>query len=545
MPIKSENRSTWVFIGFLLLGGICNTQTRTRFFAVDTIMFSANFMIYIGLLIFWMQSVRSRLLPTRARGYIVTSVPLMIFYLLVRVLRFRILTEVVIRRYVDYAYNIPLLLIPALFLMTCIRIHRGEQSSRNGRERLLLIPACIMLCLIMTNDLHQLFYRRLIPLSEFHGIVGTYTHGPLFYLMYGWIVAASLTGVSILVRKMWRENLRGLISFVAVVLIWGGLDLLNLWVFDRYDLVQMYYSQEINVFGMLGFFEVCIRNRMIPYNENYSGFFSHLELPALITDRNLNPVWESAVSLRASQEQLASALARPAELGGDAVLHGRAISGGAAFWVQDEGTIRRLNEELEDANDTLALENELLERERDQQAEMALVRERNDLYAKAALAVYPAQKRIDALLSQAEPDTPAFRPLIAEVAALTAYVKRKSNFVMVAAQRDAVSAEELAAAIRETAHYFRYCGLQVTLSSRTARDFSCREAMDLYDTVEAVLEVLCAGSADCLVRLEDACLTCMVDGETPPELPETPCPVSARAEDGQILLTVRLGGEAS
>ena len=113
-----------------------------------------------------------------------------------------------------------------------------------------------------------------------------------------------------------------------------------------------------------------------------------------------------------------------------------------------------------------------------------------------------------------------------------------------AAQRDAVTAEELAAAIRETAHYFNYCGLQVTLSNRTARDFSCREAMDLYDTVEALLEALCAGNADCLVHLEDACLTCMVDGEELPALPETPCPVSARAEDGQILLTVKLGGEA-
>ena len=544
MPIKTEKRSTGVFIGLLLLSGIINLLTRTHIPFVDTCMFCLNIMINIGLLIFWMQSVRVRLLPTRARSYIIVSVPLMIFFLLVRVLRFRILTEVVIRRYVDYAYNIPQILVPTLFLMTCIRISRGEKTEGDEKERLLLIPACALLLLIMTNDLHQLFYHRLIPLPEFHGIIGTYTYGPLFYLMYGWMVITMITGFAILIRKTYRQNIRGLIWFAVVGFVWIGMALFHRLVISPLDIPRMYDFPEIQVFGMLGAFEVCIRNRLIPYNENYAGFFSQLKLPALITDREQNPVWRSAVPLHAAREQLAEALAGPVELGGDAVLYGKAISGGASFWAQEEGTIRRLNEELEDANDTLALENELLERERTQLAEMVLVRERNDLYAKAALAVYPAQKRIDAMLSQAEPGTPAFRTLIGKVAVLTAYVKRKSNFVIVAAQRDAVTAEELAAAIRETAHYFNYCGLQVTLSNRTARDFSCREAMDLYDTVEALLEALCAGNADCLVHLEDACLTCMVDGEELPALPETPCPVSARAEDGQILLTVKLGGEA-
>ena len=178
-----EKKNTLLFLALLLLAGFACLLTRTHISIVDTFMFSANFMLYIGLLIFWMHSVRDRLLPTRARGYVILSALLMIFYLLVRVLRFRILTEVVIRRYVDYAYNIPMVLVPTLFLMTCIRISRGEEAEGKGKERLLLIPACAILLLILSNDLHQLFYRRLIPLQEFHGIVGTYTYGPLFYLM--------------------------------------------------------------------------------------------------------------------------------------------------------------------------------------------------------------------------------------------------------------------------------------------------------------------------------------------------------------------------
>ena len=237
--MTKQNGKTWLFFAFLLLGGIANLLTRTRISIVDTFMFSANFMIYIGLLLFWLLSVRQRLLPTRARSYIVLSALLMIFYLLVRVLRFRILTEVVIRRYVDYAYNIPMVLVPTLFLMTCIRINRGEEAEGRGRDRLLLIPACVMLLLIVTNDLHQLFYHRLIPLSEFHGIVGTYTYGPLFYLMYGWMAITMVSGFVILASKTYRQNLRGLFWFAGVAVLWIGLGLLNRLVFTPLDLVRL------------------------------------------------------------------------------------------------------------------------------------------------------------------------------------------------------------------------------------------------------------------------------------------------------------------
>ena len=179
MQHREDNRNTWLFCGLLLLGGAAYLLTRTQSTIVNTLMFSANFLIYIGLLLWWTYSVRARLLSTRARSYIVASALLMMMELLVRVLRFRILTEVIVRRYVDYMYNIPLILIPTLFLMTCIRIHRGEDDKRSGKEQLILIPSGMLLLLVLSNDLHQLFYHRLIPLAEFHGIVGTYTYGPL------------------------------------------------------------------------------------------------------------------------------------------------------------------------------------------------------------------------------------------------------------------------------------------------------------------------------------------------------------------------------
>ena len=64
MKLIKSHRNTVLFLGFLLLAGVAYLFTRTQIAIVDTFMFSANFIIYIGLLISWMYSVRARLLPT-------------------------------------------------------------------------------------------------------------------------------------------------------------------------------------------------------------------------------------------------------------------------------------------------------------------------------------------------------------------------------------------------------------------------------------------------------------------------------------------------
>ncbi len=103
MRRTKDNQGIWLFLGFLLLAGVAYLFTRTQIAIVDTFMFSANFIINIVLLMSWMYSVRARLLPTKARGYIVAAAILMMAELHVRFLRFRILTEIVIRRYKDDA----------------------------------------------------------------------------------------------------------------------------------------------------------------------------------------------------------------------------------------------------------------------------------------------------------------------------------------------------------------------------------------------------------------------------------------------------------
>ena len=48
MKLIKSHRNTVLFLGFLLLAGVAYLFTRTQIAIVDTFMFSANFIIYIG-----------------------------------------------------------------------------------------------------------------------------------------------------------------------------------------------------------------------------------------------------------------------------------------------------------------------------------------------------------------------------------------------------------------------------------------------------------------------------------------------------------------
>ncbi len=544
MQLIKENKNTGLFIGFLLLGGITNLLTRTRISIVDTFMFSANFMIYIGLLIFWMQSVEARLLPTRARRYIMTAAVLMIVYLLVRVLRFRILTDVVVRRYTDYLYNPPMILVPTLFLVTCIRISRGEEDGKRGIERLLLAAAGILSLLILTNDLHRLFYRPTVPLPEFHGIVGTYTYGPLFYVMYAWLVIALLAGFAILIRKAWRQHIRGLVWFAAVMLAWAGLSLLNRLVFTPLDLVRMYHAPEIHTFALLGFFEVCIRNRLIPYNENYTGFFAHLGLPVRITDENFAAVYETDLPVKASRAQLLSALSAPVYLDEDTRLQGMKIDPGCVFWTEDERELHRESRRLSSANELLSEENDLIAVENELKEKKARLDAQDQVYDRIAAALYPKQKRIETLLENTPPSSDAFPVVLGECCVLNAYCKRRSNLMLLSEESLPQPNRELFLALQESARFLKCCGIDAAATGEEYSGLPLRSVIALYDSFETIIEAFLPEMKKMTVSLYRAGIRIAMEAGPGPDLPETGLPVEHTESDGCIFLTVRAEGGA-
>jgi len=250
-----------------------------------------------------MQSVWERLLPTRARTYMLAVTLLMLIHLMLRVYKYRIANTAILTRYTAYIYYVPLMLIPSLFLMTSIYIRYGERGSRR-KEPLILVPSAALSFMALTNDLHRFVYIPKVDLAEFSVDAGTYTYGTGFYFLYIWMLVTGLTGVILLILTTRKKSIQGPLMLLTVLLSWVGLALLNELVIGRLDLARPYSGPEIHILGMLGIFEVCIRDRLIPYNENYAGFFQSMQIPALITDLSFGTSFQTVGSLAVNAEDM-------------------------------------------------------------------------------------------------------------------------------------------------------------------------------------------------------------------------------------------------
>ena len=567
MKISKQTRYTLIFLAFLLLAGCAHMgESISRGFPA-TFFFCADFLIYTGLILFWIQSVRDRLLPSAARTYIIAAAILMIFFLVLQAAKYRLADwSPDLMRYCWYGYYIPMLLVPALFLMSSLSLrnltgekhsaerrgknhaeshvkNRGDRRPDSRKELLLLLPAAIAALGVVTNDFHYLAFRPKSGITELTGRGGTYTYGILYYVclaMTAFMVLAGLGTLFASFRK--RAGFRSLLQPVLMIVAVAVLILLERRMEAR-GIPHPYNPPEIFIFCAVGLIESCIRGRLIPYNENYSGFFRALDLPVMITDRSMKPEYMTGKPVKGTRDELRVSIGSSVYTDPDTRLSGTAVRGGYVFYSEDESALHRMEDALREANELLSMENEILQRERELDAEKAGIEERNRLYRAAAQAVYPAQKRISELLSALRPGTPAFREGLSRVLVLTAYVKRRANFVMREAERKMIPAEELSTALKESVHYLNYCGMHADINDTASREFSCRESMAVYDCFEAAAEALLGNTEELWVRLSDDGLLVLSDGEKLPVLKELPLPLEQSLEDGQLTLRFRLGGD--
>ena len=227
----------------------------------------------------------------------------------------------------------------------------------------------------------------------------------------------------------------------------------------------------------------------------------------------------------------------------DTRLSGMDLQAGYAFFFSDESDQHRLNEELESANDILSMENELLEHEQELIEEKASIEERNRLYDEAAAAVYPEQKRIAGLLELMQPGKRSFRQDMAQVLFITAYVKRKANFVMLNADHGHITPEELTVALKESLRFLNYCGIETDARITVSKDYSFDTATAVYDCFETAAEALCGSISELWMHLTEQEMLLLTDAVKAPELPELPLPVSCTSEDGQTVIRIRTGGD--
>ena len=546
---KRTTFATVLYIVAILIAGSCDVAAKQviKLFMNDpasppllpmisTALFCLNLAIYLFLLLFWVKSVLHRLLPSRERTYMIAAGLCCVSLILLRSIKYRMIngTDVVSLEVFWYLSYIPRTLLPALFLMMCIRIERHPKGKLD--ERAVLIPALAIIIGILTNRLHHFAFS---PVGDLYmtGATDTYADNWLFYTYYAFSVLCVVIGLVLLTMANRRlHDVKKILLPFLFLLIIPSLFAVNS-LLSSHDSVSMFKSAEIFSFGAIGIFESCIRNRLIPYNENYVGFFEQMRFPAMITDRSFVTEYSSALCIDATREQLKATLTAPIYPNEDTKLSANEITAGYAFYTEDESELHRMNEKLRDANELIAGENDLIRAENELEARQAQVDSRNLIYNRIAERMLPYHRRALGMIDSIDRDDPAFDQKIARLNLLNAYIKRGTNLLLTDEGKDYISINELKIALDELSLYESYLGMQAKISV-TGERISRTDALDLYTAVFGILSSLSEQTTMINIVIDGSTLRITADGASDAELPRS---IRAAESDGLYFFTFTAG----
>lgn len=152
-------------------------------------------LLYLSLFAGWGISLYNRTVHPQVRRLLLNVDLLMLFWILVRTLRFQLNTPPEMDRMLGYLYYAPMLGIPVLCVQLVLTVDRSERYRLSAWARMLWLPSAVLLELVLTNDLHQQVFRLQQPWNE------NYQYGWLFGLVVGWIVICILLAFGIIAHK--------------------------------------------------------------------------------------------------------------------------------------------------------------------------------------------------------------------------------------------------------------------------------------------------------------------------------------------------------
>ena len=454
------------------------------------VCFMLTNLIYIGLAMAWGFSISSRILHRNVRRYLLLGCAMAVLWMFLRAVKYRFfLTDPDITRHLWYLYYVPQILAPLFSLFAALELGRRDGDGISARWHLLFIPAALLICGVLTNDLHQMVFRAVPGAAT---LEADYTHGWLYFLVMAWTIALLLITGTIIYRKCRVLESRQY-AWVPLSVFLGGFALCALSFANIYTFHKM---PECFCLTFAALWESCLQVGLLPTNSHYRYFFSESTIAAQIVDGQGHPVYRAKNAPALSPDQLAAAAQEAILLDANTRLQSAPIQDGRVYWVEDISRINRIREQLAEINAQLSEENELIQAENALKRQRAQIEEKNRLMDAMTGLVQPQLQQINRLLENGGAKN------LKSVCLLGAYVKRRVNLALICEKKAIVPVEELTHCIRESLTYLTQYGAVCALHQEGSGDVDSRAAQLAYDYFEDCLEAALPSLTALMARVE-------------------------------------------
>ena len=442
-------------------------------------------LIYIGLYIGWGISIHKRVVQKAAKNTLIFISGLMIFWFIVRSIKYFFAMDVNVEHYLWYSYYLPMLFIPQAAVQTAVLLGQPEEYILPKWLKFLYVPTTLCFLLVLSNDFHQCVF------SFAAGEVWTdksYRYAWGYYTVLLWEVVCAVAAFALMVYKCRLSQRKKYLPVIGI-----GISILYAIIYASGAEWMQVIGGDITAALCLMFvciFESCIYCGLIQTNTGYEELFEVCTMGAQITDRNYCVRYTSANAM-----ELSEAVMREAEKGDVVVdkktlIQNRPIQGGHILWQEDIEYIIMLLERMEENRKTIEESNCLEQENYQTKAKINMLREKNRLYDKLQTQTAGQIGLLNELLSryEVEKDLVKSRRLLAKISVIGTYIKRYGNLIFIGERAEISDVAELGACLEESFSSLKLMGIECALTAPVGERIYVRDAVRIYSFFESIVE---------------------------------------------------------
>ena len=494
--------------------------------------------LYLLLFTLWGFSLDRRIIQRQALHCLRLTAALMLLWLILRTLKYSVVTGPAAGRYIWYLYYLPMLFLPLLGVYIALSMGKSEDYRLSrGTGMLSIIPAALFL-LVITNDLHQqvFAFKSGVPGLP---VSGTYSYRPLYFICLGWMVVCMAFSLVCLFRKSRIPSgegkritpfVLGCAMLLYSILYLSGIPAVRWWFGDMNVMFCLLYA---------AIYESCIRCRMIPSNTGYVELFEASTLAACIADRSGRIVLRSrAAGKDMTCPQKGQRIVRPDGMR----ISSAPISGGYAVWQDNVRQLAELRTRLNANKEEMERNKKKLKDAYLVQKSLHELTEKNRIYNELEAKHSRQTAQMRQMLAQCEKSEPAKRrSLLKKVLLLGTYIKRSANLYFLSSEYQWLPQQELRLTVDEAVRALTACGTECGVIYRTTEPMRASEVVRLFDLLEIVAETTVDDLRSLFISVSDSAMDLSV--ECAADLSAIASPeVTVRQEDGLWLIRTGIRG---
>ena len=437
--------------------------------------------IYIGIISAWYISLKMRIVEKRIQRHLCAVALLMIFWMVVRTIKFGS-TNNTIQRYLWYFYYLPMLFIPLEAFI--ISMSLGNKKLP-GWIKYLFVPANLLLLLVLTNDIHQrvfIFKDSLLSTKD-------YTYGIGYYIVALWMITFAGISLFIMVSKCrLKDSWIYLPLFPFAISILYAIGYAKEVPFVRVWLTDLTVAQCLFFMSM---FESCIQSGLIQSNVGYRELFEATTMKAELFNKDFKLLYSSIDNPVTDTNILKRALKEATLLDENTLIKGHDIKHGYIFWQEDISKLVSINKELELTQAELIDTGDVLKVSHEQQERYLRLTEESRLYDLIELDTSEQVKILNEKVQRLKEveDINEARFLLGEIIVLGTYIKRKSNLIFIGREKKVIDIDELKLCLNETSSNLCLCGIDAKMIVDIKKEYPIGIIHRIYDYLEDILEI--------------------------------------------------------